>query len=162
MCNLKLNTEEQKEHTLHEARVRRTAQARGGDPGEIDSIEDTYECTRSTSYYLDSVPMKIIRDECYLMSSLKLDINHLKLGYGTVWAVGSPLEDICLRLRFRSRKGDIETVTIIYKNKYSLWLWTLWVLLGLDLALRGDDSDFYGGAEYLPEFTMQSNHTITR
>lgn len=162
VCNMKRIYEEEKERKSQAERMRSIeANDKDGHESEVDSIDIGPLPNRKTTYYLDSVPMKIIRDQCYLMSSLKLDISLLKLGYRPTWSVSLPLEDICIRLRFRSRKDDVETVTITFKNKYSLWLWTLWILLGLDLALRGDSSDYYGGPEYLPEFTIQSNHTIT-
>jgi len=95
------------------------------------------------------VPMTVVRVNAKKTSALKLDMTALKQGQGRKWARASPMEFIGIQLRFK-QIVDTPICALLKLNNWHLqMIWTLWLSVGLDLANRKEDSDWFGD---LPDF----------
>ena len=110
----------------------------------------------------DEVPMKVVRGSSSVCCSTQLDVAPVRLGRGFNWVPSQPQKGMGMELRYlisksrgsNSRGSGEDECRIFFFGVQSMhlqWMWVFWLKVGLDLALRGDSSEYAHGET--PEFT---------
>jgi len=95
------------------------------------------------------VPMTVVRVIAKKTSALKLDLKVLRQGQGRKWTRTSPMEYIGIQVQFKQVVDKPVMAHLKLNNWHLQMIWTLWLSIGLDLANRKEESEWF---EDLPDF----------